>query len=55
MLGQRFEKVETCGKNDLELKLRKDGMWGGKKVEIMKAWKVNVCVDFHVLCLLKLS
>jgi hypothetical protein len=37
LLGQRFEKVETCGKNDLELKLKKDGMGGEKKTEIMKA------------------
>jgi hypothetical protein len=36
LLGQRFEKVETCGKTDLELKLKKDGMWE-KKDEIMKA------------------
>jgi hypothetical protein len=37
LLGQRFEKVETCGKNNLEMKLRKDGMWGKKRDEIMKA------------------
>jgi hypothetical protein len=34
LLGQRFEKVETCGENDLEMKLRKDGMWGEKRMKL---------------------